>query len=209
MFDYSSFPNISTGRLNLRCLAKKDTDDIFAVRSDYEVTKYNSGAAYTETNQALNLIERSISGFQSKSSIYWAISLVGSDTVVGQAGFNCWDQDSHSAEVGFDLRRDHWRQGIMTEALAAILSFGFSEMGLNRIGAQVSTYNDSCKALLLKLNFQHEGTQRDQYFEDSKYHDLDLFAVLKREAPATVTNSSCTITYVPLNLDEAINTSLC
>jgi len=201
MFDYSKFPNISTGRLNLRCLAKKDTDDIFAIRSDYEVTKYNSGAAYTESKQALNLIERSISGFQNKSSVYWAITVHGSDTVVGQAGFNCWDQDNHSAEVGFDLRRDHWRQGIMTEALTAILSFGYVEMGLNRIGAQVSAYNDSSKALLSKLNFQHEGTQRDQYFEDNKYHDLDLFAVLKREAPASVTDSSCITTYVPFQLD--------
>lgn len=135
MFDFTSFPNLSTRRLKLRCLATTDTDDIFAVRSDYEVTKYNSGAAYTDASQALNLIERSLSGFQSKSSVYWAITVDGSDTVVGQAGFNCWDQDNNSAEVGFDLRRDHWRQGIMTEALAAILWFGFTEMGLNRVGA--------------------------------------------------------------------------
>lgn len=89
----------------------------------------------------------------------------------------------------------------MTEALTAILSFGYTEMGLNRIGAQVSAYNDSSKALLSKLNFQHEGTQRDQYFEDNKYHDLDLFAVLKREAPKSVIACSRIVTYAPFLLE--------
>lgn len=61
----------------------------------------------------------------------------------------------------------------------------------------MSAYNGSSKALLTKLNFQHEGTQRDQYYEDGTYHDLDLFAVLKREAPESVTKASHTVMYVP------------
>lgn len=197
MFDFTYFPEIHTERLRLRCFSKSDVIDIFAIRSDYEVTKYNSGAAYTDPNQALNLIERSLAGFQNKSSLYWAITIIGSDTVVGQAGFNCWDSDNNSAEVGFDLKRDQWRQGIMTEALSAILSFGFNFMGLNRVGAQVSTYNESSKALLEKLKFQHEGKQREQYFEDGKYHDLDLFAVLRRELPSSVSESVSVVEKVP------------
>jgi RimJ/RimL family protein N-acetyltransferase len=54
----------------------------------------------------------------------------------------------------------------MTEALTAVLRFGFIVMGFNRIGASLSTYNESCRHLLRKLLFVHEGTQREQYFEN-------------------------------------------
>lgn len=204
MFDFSAFPVIHTNRLTLRCLTPNDANDIFAIRSDFEVTKFNSGPAYTDISQGANLIARSIAGFKSKSSLYWAIVL-NDDTnvVIGQLGFNNWDQDNHAADIGFDLRRDCWRKGIMQEALSAILKFGFNEMHLNRIGAQVSAYNVACKQLLWKLQFKLEGTQREQYFELGAYHDLDLFALLKRECSQVLLTSKCDITYVDAALVEA------
>jgi len=81
-------------------------------------------------------------------------------------GFNCFDFTDHTAEVGFDLHRLYWRRGIMTEALSAILRFGFITMRLNRVGASLAAYNEFCHHLLLKLQFLQEGTQREQYFEN-------------------------------------------
>jgi ribosomal-protein-alanine N-acetyltransferase len=198
MFDFAAFPEIGTERLHLRCLRVEDTAAIYAVRSDYEVTKYNSGAAYTQEAQALQLITRSIEGILQKRSIYWALSLKESGAVVGQLGYNCWDQDNHSGEVGFDLRRDMWGKGIMKEALQAIILFGFRHVALNRIGANTSAYNDQCVALLTKIGFQHEGTQREQYFEDDKYHDLKLYALLKRECPEELNQSMFDVQFVGL-----------
>lgn len=195
MFDFSAFPVIETKRLVLRALRPSDADAIFAVRSDYEVTKYNSGAAYTDIAQASGLIDRSSAGYNSKSSLYWALSMKEGGEVVGQLGYNCWDQDNHSAEIGFDLRRDQWGKGIMKEALTGILKFGFECMGLNRIGAQVSTYNDNSVGILTRLGFLHEGTQRDQYFEDGRYHDLKLYALLRRECSQELLGSESVVTY--------------
>ena len=203
MFDFVLFPVIRTSRLTLRCLTSNDASDIFTIRSDYEVTKYNSGAAYTDIAQGANLIARSIDGFKAKRSIYWAIVLnEDSSVVIGQLGFNNWDQDNHSAEVGFDLRRDCWRKGIMQEALSAIIKFGLDEMHLNRIGAQVSSYNEASKQLLLKLLFKLEGTQREQYYEQGAYHDLDLFALLKRDCSDELLSNKCEIAYVETGFEK-------
>ena len=196
MFDFTKFPNIETSRLQLRCLSPDDTASIFAVRSDYEVTKYNSGAAYTEHKQAAELIRKSVAGFISKSCLYWAILFKESGEVIGQMGFNNWDEDNFSAEVGFDLRRDCWGKGIMKEALSSILYFGITDMSLNRIGAQVSTYNDQCVHLLTRIGFSYEGTMRDQYYEDGKFHDLKLFAILKRDFPTSLLESVPLVTFV-------------
>lgn len=113
-------------------------------------------------------------------------------------GFNWWDRDNHSAEVGFDLRRDMWGKGIMKEALQGMLLFGWQHMSLNRIGARVSTYNTNCTALLKRLGFQHEGTMREEYFEGGQYHDLLLFAILRRECRGELWQAWCDVTFVDL-----------
>jgi len=193
MFDFKSFPELQTDRLVLRCLSPNDADYIFEIRSDFEVTKYNSGPAYTDRQQAIKLIEKTLEGFASKKSLYWGITMRGNDTVIGQLGFNYWDSENNVAEVGFDLKRECWRKGIMSEALTEIIHFGFSEMGLNRIGAQVSAHNTSCKLLLESLKFVHEGTQRQQYYENGIYHDLDLFSLLRCDCDGDFINHTCII----------------
>lgn len=100
MFDYSYFPELRTSRLNLRQFSPDDADSFFAIRSDYEVTKYNSGPAYTDRAQAVGLIEKTLAGFAKRSSIYWAITFTGNDIVIGQLGFNMWDPDNNLAEIG-------------------------------------------------------------------------------------------------------------
>lgn len=196
MFDFSAFPVITTDRLKLRSFTEADVDALFDIRSDYEVTKFNSGPAYTDRAQAETMVARTLAGYADKKSVYWIITLHSSDVVIGQLGFNSWDHDSNAVEVGFDLKREFWRQGIMQEALRAIILFGMNEMNLNRFGAQVSAYNDASKQLLTKLRFQHEGTQRDQYFENGAYHDLDLFALLRRDCSADFLDAKCSFTYV-------------
>ena len=62
--------------------------------------------------------------------------------------------------LGYDLARPHWNRGIMTEALTAVLPFGFEKMALNRIEALVITGNEASYRLLARLGFQQEGTLR-------------------------------------------------
>lgn len=199
MFDFSSFPLIDSKRLRLRAFVNTDCSAIFAIRSDFEVTKYNSGPAYTDISQAQSMVDRTIAGFAQKTSLYWIISLRETEEVIGQLGYNAWDHDNYSAEIGFDLRRDFWGKGIMKEAIDAVLYFGIKYMDLNRVSAQVSSYNVQCKHLLTRVGFQHEGTQREQYFEDDKFHDLDLFAILKKEYSKEIVESSCVVTFVPVD----------
>ena len=69
----------------------------------------------------------------------------------------------------------------MREALSALLRFGFEQMHLNRIEASVGSDNIASIALLHSLGFQHEGIQREQYFEEGAFHDLALFGLLRGE----------------------------
>lgn len=181
MFDFAVFPMLKTQRLRLRQIIMSDVAGVFAIRSDYAVTRYNSGAAYTKRQQARKLIDQMQQSYAAQRSIRWGITMPPANTVIGMIGYNYWDRDDHRGSVGFDLARAYWRRGIMSEALQAVICFGFNEMGLNRIEGDASVYNVASIALMEKLGLVREGLQREQYYEDGAYHDLVLLALIKRE----------------------------
>ena len=184
-FDFSVFPTLTSPRLVLREIISTDAPGIFAIRGDFEVTRLNIGAAYPDLARAEELIAGMTGKYHEQKELRWGITLKpeagGEGTVIGMCGFNYWNRTDRRGSIGFDLARAYWRRGIMREALEAILDFGFSRMDLNRIEADASTENTASIALLERLGFQREGTQRDQYFEEGAFHDLALFALLRRE----------------------------
>jgi [ribosomal protein S5]-alanine N-acetyltransferase len=180
-FDFETFPVLSTERLILRELKASDAEAVMKIRGDYEVTKYNTGEAYEFLWQAQDLIAGIAAEYSQKRELRWGITLRQEDTVIGLCGFNYWSRRDHRASIGYDLARAHWGKGIMPEALTAVLEFGYTRMGLNRIEADTSIYNVNSQQVLRKLGFQQEGHQREQYYENGAYHDLLLFSLLKRE----------------------------
>lgn len=180
-FDWSAFPDLTTKRLTLREMTLNDADATFVIRGDYEVTKYNSGKAYTTLEQARNLIRGIHADYADRKLIRWALEVTETQDMIGIVGFNYWNLIDHRGSVGFDLARSQWRKGFMKEALLAVIDFGFSAMGLNRIEADASEHNAASIGLLTRVGFQEEGRQIDQYYEDHTYHDLILFAMLRRD----------------------------
>lgn len=181
MFTFTHFPIIQTERLILREIISSDAEDVFTIRGNYEVTKYNSGAAYTEIAKAESLINSITEEYQAQKALRWGITLKADESVIGMVGFNYWNQVDNRASVGFDLAQAYWRRGIMREALRSTLNFGFINMGLHRIEADASIYNDASIALLKSIGFQQEGIQREQYYEDGEYHDLVMLAILETD----------------------------
>jgi ribosomal-protein-alanine N-acetyltransferase len=181
LFDFSVFPQLHTQRLILREITLADTSDLFRIRGDYEVTKYNIGAAYTRLEQAHDLIEAIISSYRDHSEIRWGITLKGSSTLIGVCGYNYWIRRDYRGSIGYDLARAYWGRGIMSEAVSAIVHFGFTRMGLNRIEADADARNPASMRVLEKIGFQREGLQHEQFYDNGQFYDLVLFSLLKRD----------------------------
>jgi ribosomal-protein-alanine N-acetyltransferase len=82
----------------------------------------------------------------------------------------------------------------MTEALTAVLNFGFKRLDLNRIEALVKPDNDASLGLLRKLGFREEGLLRQYGYWHGRYHDLAIYSILKSEwrtINVGLTQSSC------------------
>ena len=181
LFDFTVFPTLKTERLILREMIPADAEAIFRIRGDYEVTKYNIGTAYDRLEQAVDLIAAMAQAYREEKEIRWGITLKTNDTVIGMCGYNYWIRRDARGSVGYDLARAYWGQGIMTEALDAVVGFGFRRMGLNRIEADADARNPASARVLAKAGFRQEGLQREQFYEDSSFNDLVLFALLRKD----------------------------
>jgi len=179
---FCTFPQLETERLVLRELRLDDAESLFAVLGDEEVTEFYDDEVYREVSQAEGQIEAWAEGFEARRSIRWGIARREDDVMVGTCGYYGFHGWHRRGGIGYELARSFWRQGIMTEALSAIIEFGFGEIGLNRIQAVVMPANEGSVKLLEKLGFRQEGILREyENWGDKAYVDVVMLSLLRRE----------------------------
>lgn len=91
----------------------------------------------------------------------------------------------HRAELGYWLAASAWGFGFATEACHALVDFGFRELDLHRIYAQVLSGNAASQRVLDKLGMVGEGTKRQHVRKGKKLHDVALYGLLRDEWPAS------------------------
>lgn len=180
-FDFSAFPTLAGERTVLRELDLADALDLFAFQSDPEVQRYNS-APMQDPAEAAALIDQLRADYAAHQAIHWAITLRGESRVLGLMGLVAWEKHHSRAEIGYDLRRDHWGRGVATDAVRAILTFGFTKLNLHRVEAQTIADNHASVRLLQRLGFRLEGVRREHSREeDGTFHDSTVYGLLRPE----------------------------
>lgn len=163
---------IETERLVLRPMQPGDATAVFDIFSIPEVTRYYEIDALVEFSQAVHLTEHFIANGR--------FAILMSGRMIGSCGLFAVHQEYRSASLGYDLSSDFRGRGIMHEALVALLQYGFSSLGLNRINALVYPENRASIRVLEKLGFGMEGVMREFGFWKGQFHDMCLFALLAR-----------------------------
>lgn len=176
---FATFPEIETDRLLLREILPEDAPAIFRLFGDEQVTRYYDLATYTDLRQAEELVDFFDESFELERAIRWGIERKADGALLGTCGY-VWLRQFRG-EIGYELHSDFWRQGYMSEAIDAILDFGYTELGLNRIEALVMQENTASAAMLESLGFRQEGVLRQHDFFKGAFHDMRLFALLKEE----------------------------
>ncbi len=116
---------------------------------------------------------------QDGRSVNWAIRRSSDDYLIGGIGFLGYKiGQSHTAELGYWLAKPFWGQNIMTEAVKAVTEYGFKELGLVRITANVFNFNERSAKVLQKSGYQYEATLRKHYKKDGKIFDGKSYAIL-------------------------------
>ena len=175
------FPIIETDRLVLRQITKDDAADIFTYLSDEKVMQYYGLEPFKSIEEALEEIEWYQSIFDENSGIRWGITLKGHGKVIGSCGFLNKVPQHYRSEIGFELSKDFWGQGIATEALEAVIKYGFEQLDLQRIQALIEPPNISSQKLVERNGFIKEGLLRNYEFTCGKFDDLFMYSLIKQD----------------------------
>lgn len=181
---FRKFPEIRTKRLILRQPSMKDIDWYYGYFSRPELVwgggepgPRNIRAARKELSRFMVDLYRKRLGFR------WIITLKGEGRPIGSLGFYKWSPSAgYQAEMGYDLEKEHWGKGIMTEAMKAVIDFGFEKMELNRIEVFIMPRNRRSIRMIKRLGFKREGLLRQRYFDESgNFTDDILFSMLRTD----------------------------
>jgi [ribosomal protein S5]-alanine N-acetyltransferase len=176
-------PELTTARLRLRAVhPAHDAAGMLRLLGDPEVTRHSNAPVCTTVAEARAALEQFPRRFAAKEMIRWAIQPLGHDEAIGTVGLVRVSHEHCRGELGYDLARRWWGQGLAPEAAAAVVAYGFAVMGLHRIEAGALPGNHASVRVLEKLGFREEGTLRDYLRLKGGFHNCRFFGLLATDA---------------------------
>ena len=130
-----------------------DEQEIFALRSSDEINKYLDRPKANTLDEARNFINKIINGIAKNESIFWVVTPKDESKLLGTICLWKISKDEAKAEIGYELLPENHGKGIMQEVIPRVLQFGFEEIKLEMIEAELSPRNLKSVRLLEKNNF--------------------------------------------------------
>lgn len=175
--------SIETKRLILRRFTLDDAEAMYQNwASDPEVTKYLTWPAHTSVEVSRAVLQDWVSSYARSDFYQWAIVLKehGPDPI-GSISAVDWNDNVAKVHIGYCMGKAWWHQGIMTEALGAVMAFFFDEVGANRIESRHDPRNPHSGMVMKKCGMQYEGTLRSSDRNNQGICDACWYALLKAE----------------------------
>ena len=178
------FPELQTDRLRLRELTAADASAIFAIHGNAEAMRFFGTDPLLNVSEAEKLIEKFASWRSMPNpGVRWGMEERCTGDLVGTCGLFAWNREWCKCATGYELSARAQGQGLMREALLAAFSWGFAEMQLNRIEAQIHPENQASFRLAEKLGFQREGRLRQVARWGGEFRDLLQLGLLRADWP--------------------------
>ena len=159
---FNPFPAINTKRLLLRRLLLEDAPEVYFLRTDTQVNQFVKRPQPKNLIEAEQFIAKINQGIDNNENIYWAIAIKGSDKMIGSISLWHFSENQKIAEVGYDLHTKLHGKGYMSEALRAVLNYGFKNIHLEQITAFTQKNNLKSLQLLRKHRFLLEEGRVDE-----------------------------------------------
>lgn len=182
-----NFPELQTERLILNHPRESDRESLMScLNADkiYAENTLNIPFPYQKKDADFFLNDMVAKGFEQQSQIIFAIRKRTDDAMTGSVGLHL-TMEHRRAELGYWLARADWNKGYITEAVNAVLRYGFSELNLNKITAIYYTHNLASGRILEKCGFTFEALLKQEYMKNGILKDANRYAIFREDYRAT------------------------
>lgn len=156
-----------TERLIMRDFVESDWETVLAYQQDPLYLRYNEWMSRTPA-EVRGFVKMFLDHQQQipRFKFQFAITLKTTGRLIGNCGVRRTSAEAREADIGYELHPAHWGNGYATEAARAVMTFGFTHMDLERIGAWCVADNLASARVLEKLGMRlEERVRKHQYFK--------------------------------------------
>ena len=148
---------IETDRLILRPYTLDDLDDLYAYASVEGVGEMAGWPHHTTKDKSLEVLQNYI-----REDRTFAICFKETNRVIGSLGIKDYGMEDkltefipyRGQELGFVLSKAHWGQGLMPEAVKAVIDYLFNEPDLDFLTCDYYDYNVQSRRVQEKCGFK-------------------------------------------------------
>jgi ribosomal-protein-alanine N-acetyltransferase len=175
---FTPFPILTTPRLTLRALRPTDLDDLYTYASDPEIDRFTPWEHYKNKDEARANLDDFLSEYEKYGLGAWGIEHTADQRLIGITNISPPHRYDRRSELGYTIARAYWGQGYATEAVRAVIRFGFERLQLYRMEAVILPGNTASRRVLEKAGMRHEGLLRNYQVWRGQPCDLEMYAAV-------------------------------
>lgn len=182
MLNHKGTQTIETPRLLLRKALETDAEAMYRNwASDPQVTKFLTWPHYTSPETATQRIAIWCQQYPKADFYQWMIVPKALLEPIGTISVVEMNESVGEMEIGYCIGKPWWHQGIMTEAMEAVMAFCFTQVGALRVMARHDPLNPHSGGVMKKCGMQYEGTIRQTARNNTGICDISVYGMLKAE----------------------------
>ena len=182
--NFTPFPFLTTARLVLREMTLTDAPGLFRLRSNEEVMKYINRPLTKTIEEAQTWIGMIVSSLQKGDGITWCMALKEYPSEsIGNIGIWRIEKENYRGEVGYMIEPAYQGKGLMSEAIQAVVEYGFRQMHLHSLEGHIDPRNIASGRLLEKSGFVREAYFKENYFLRGSFADTAVYSQLSPYPP--------------------------
>ncbi len=179
--DRPQLPVIRGERVYLRASERSDVPTFVRWFNDSETLSYLSMRAPMSEAGEEQWFTQMLKQ-EGKDAYHFVMCRIEDDKPIGTIGLFHVDTVNGSAGIGIGIgEKALWGQGYGTDAMNALLDFGFGQLRLERMWLEVVDFNARARRSYEKCGFVLEGTERRAMFKRGQFHDVHLMSILRDE----------------------------
>ncbi len=176
---------LETQRLILREMRQSDADRIHRYANDQSINRYLIFGDLASQDGARKYVQKAMASaatnIKSERRLQYKLAILVKPEIdlIGSCWLDITDTTHQRASIGYFIDYSFWGRGYATEAVQALLKYGFETLHLHRIEATCDADHQATRRVLEKAGFKREARMRQHRQRQTTWADSCLYAIIE------------------------------